>query len=137
MAGIYDFSKNLGCLATAAGGGWIRPNRGEKSHRPAPSQPRGRLPLRRTSQHAEARDEKMMSRNNTIIYTRNGCHLCQEAEKILKKHGLSPQPVNIDLDSTLQQRYSQCVPVVLIDGKERFRGRVDERLLRRILRSKC
>jgi hypothetical protein len=27
----------------------------------------------------------------------------------------------------------RCVPVVVIDGKERFRGRVDERLLRRLL----
>ena len=35
---------------------------------------------------------------------------------------------------TLRKRYDQCVPVVVIDRKERFRGRVDELLLRRLLR---
>ena len=30
-------------------------------------------------------------------------------------------------------RYDQCVPVVEIDGQERFRGRVNEVLLRRLL----
>jgi hypothetical protein len=33
----------------------------------------------------------------------------------------------------LLQRYTNCVPVIVIDGKERFRGRIDERLLRRLL----
>jgi len=38
-----------------------------------------------------------------------------------------------DADPVLREKYDQCVPVVVIDGKERFRGRVDERLLRRLL----
>ncbi|HEY1784372.1 MAG TPA: glutaredoxin family protein [Pirellulales bacterium] len=69
----------------------------------------------------------------TIIYTRNGCHLCEIAEDLLRRHGLSPRLVDVDADPALRKQYDDCVPVVVIDGKVRFRGRVDERLLRRLL----
>lgn len=67
------------------------------------------------------------------LYTRRGCHLCDDAKELLEKHGLSPVEVDIDADSELRQRYNECVPVVVIDGRERFRGRVNEVLLRRLL----
>jgi glutaredoxin len=70
---------------------------------------------------------------HTILYTRQGCHLCEEAEAILVRHGLQPELVNIDADEQLRKRYNECVPVVTIAGKERFRGRINEVLLRRIL----
>jgi hypothetical protein len=41
--------------------------------------------------------------------------------------------VDIDGDPQLQTRYNECVPVVVIDGRERFRGRVSEVLLQRLL----
>jgi glutaredoxin len=68
------------------------------------------------------------------LYTRQGCHLCDNAREILVRHGLTPESVDIDADPELLARYNTCVPVVEIDGKERFRGRVDEILLRRLLR---
>ena len=68
-----------------------------------------------------------------ILYTRRGCHLCDDAKGLLEKHGLSPEEVDIDADPDLLRRYTDCVPVVVIDGRERFRGRVDEVLLRRLL----
>jgi glutaredoxin len=71
--------------------------------------------------------------HRTTLYTRSGCHLCDEALAVLLRYGLTPRMVDIDADSTLQQRYNECVPVVEIDGKERFRGRVNEMLLARIL----
>lgn len=70
---------------------------------------------------------------SVLLYTRPGCHLCEEAEALLRKHGLEPQLVDIDADPQLRERYTTCVPVVVIDGKERFRGRVNEILLRRLL----
>jgi hypothetical protein len=42
--------------------------------------------------------------------------------------------VDIDADPKLLAGFDTCVPVVEIDGKVRFRGRVDPILLRRILR---
>ena len=74
-----------------------------------------------------------MSDRETILYTRQGCHLCDDAHALLVRHGLTPQLVDIDDDPALVQRYTDCVPVVVIDGQERFRGRVNEVLLRRLL----
>jgi glutaredoxin len=72
---------------------------------------------------------------DVVLYTRRGCHLCAEAAELLAAHGLSPQSVDIDADPALAARYNTCVPVVVIAGRERFRGRVDPLLLRRLLRS--
>ena len=67
------------------------------------------------------------------LYTRQGCHLCEEALGTLQRHGFLVEMVDIDADPALQDRYGRCVPVVWVDGKERFRGRIDPRLLRRLL----
>ena len=69
----------------------------------------------------------------TTLYTRRGCHLCDNACEVLRRHGLEPREVDIDADDRLRAQYDTCVPVVWIAGKERFRGRVDEVLLRRLL----
>ena len=69
----------------------------------------------------------------TTLYTRPGCHLCDKAREVLRRHGLDPREVDIDADGQLRAQYDTCVPVVWIGGKERFRGRVDEVLLRRLL----
>lgn len=73
---------------------------------------------------------------HVTIYTRRGCHLCEEAEALLLRHGLRPTMVDIDADPALRERYNECVPVVEIGDKERFRGRVNEVLLKRILAGK-
>jgi glutaredoxin len=72
---------------------------------------------------------------NIVLYTRQGCHLCDEARAVLERHGLRPRLVDIDADPVLLERYNECVPVVEIDGRERFRGRVNEVLLRRLINS--
>jgi len=69
-----------------------------------------------------------------VLYSRQGCHLCDDAAAALKRQGLEFELVDVDADPELHERYDACVPVVVIDGKERFRGRVDELLLRRLLR---
>ena len=73
--------------------------------------------------------------DKVVLYTRQNCHLCEEAQKVLGEFGIAPALVDIDKDAHLQQRFNTCVPVVEIDGRIRFRGLVDRRLLRRILRS--
>ena len=71
--------------------------------------------------------------HQATLYTRQGCHLCDEALAMLRRHGLTPRLIDIDADPALRERYNVCVPVVEIDGKERFRGRVNEVLLARLL----
>jgi glutaredoxin len=71
-----------------------------------------------------------------VLYTHPGCHLCDLARETLEKHRESlPRPIEIDIDTdpALRARFSTCVPVVEIDGKIRFRGRVNEVLLRRLI----
>ncbi len=72
---------------------------------------------------------------NVILYTRIGCHLCDEALATLNDHGLKPTILDIDADDSLRGQFSTCVPVVEIDGRVRFRGKVDPVLLRRLLKS--
>ena len=70
------------------------------------------------------------------LYTRANCSLCEEAAEVLTdySHWLpSAEEVDIDSDPQLVQQFNTCVPVVACDGKIRFRGRVDETLLRRLI----
>lgn len=74
-----------------------------------------------------------MNDYQVVVYTREGCHLCEEAIQLLVRHGLSPRVVDIDADPERFDQYTDCVPVVTFDGKVRFRGRVNPRLLQRLL----
>ena len=71
---------------------------------------------------------------DVILYTRKNCCLCDEAQAVLEQYGLSPRLIDIDLHPDKLSAYHECVPVVEIDGKVYFRGRVNEVLLRRLLR---
>ncbi len=68
-----------------------------------------------------------------VLYTRRGCHLCDDALAVLEAHGLTPTCVDVDGEAALRARFGECVPVVEIDGQIRFRGRVEPVLLRRLL----
>ena len=74
-----------------------------------------------------------------LLYTRSGCHLCEDAKLVLEKYraqfGLTIVEVDIDQDAAIEAAYDCWVPVVEIDGKVRFRGQVNEALLLRLLRS--
>jgi glutaredoxin len=71
--------------------------------------------------------------HEVVLYAREGCHLCDDAERTLIEHGLRPTKVAIDDDPALRERFDSCVPVVEIDGRIRFRGQVNRMLLRRLL----
>ena len=68
-----------------------------------------------------------------ILYTRSNCCLCDEAEQLLNKHFVRHSKVDIDSEPDLQNKFDTCVPVVEIDGKVRFRGKMNEILLKRLL----
>src|SRR5262245_3429808 len=61
-----------------------------------------------------------------LLYTRTGCHLCEVAKDQLKtalegRH-YSFQEVDIGTDAELLNRFGKDIPVVVINGKVRFRG---------------
>ncbi len=69
------------------------------------------------------------------LYTRKGCHLCDDAKQVLRDAGLAIEEVDIDQDPELQSRYNEEVPVVFLNGKKAFKYRVDPAELRRRLRN--
>lgn len=75
---------------------------------------------------------------DVLVYTRRGCHLCDQVLHSLRVLGrefpLQTETRDIDTDPDLAQRFDQCVPVVFINGKKRCWGRIEPSLLRRMFR---
>jgi glutaredoxin len=69
-----------------------------------------------------------------VVYTAPGCHLCGPAvETVRTVCGSDFAVVDITTDTELEQRYRVRIPVVEVDGVERFRYHVDEDELRQIV----
>jgi glutaredoxin len=72
-----------------------------------------------------------------VLYSRNGCHLCDDAFEMLRQRqerfGFRLDVVDIDSNPELRNRYDQSVPVIEVNGKVRFHGRVNVTLLDRLL----
>ncbi len=71
--------------------------------------------------------------SHVVVYTREGCHCCDNAAQLLQKFVSEITFVDIDQDPELRQKFDTSVPVVEINGKIRFRGKVEPLLLKRIL----
>ncbi len=80
-----------------------------------------------------------MSKARVIVYSRPGCHLCDEAKAVIQNSHCSDrftlEEVNIESDDELLKKYKYDIPVVTIDGEEAFKHRVDLREFRiRVMR---
>ena len=53
-----------------------------------------------------------------VLYTRPGCHLCEEVESWLLEVGVSRQPADITADVALFERYRYQIPVIDVDGRQ-------------------
>lgn len=66
-----------------------------------------------------------------VLYTRAGCHLCEEAKDLLRElrrqTPFSLREVDIDQDQELRRLYNEQVPVIFIGGKKAFKYRVESR----------
>jgi glutaredoxin len=66
-----------------------------------------------------------------------GCHLCDDARKVIEKvaaeTGAVVEERDITRDQELHDRYWEQIPVVLVDGEQHTFWRVDERRLRTAL----
>jgi glutaredoxin len=78
-----------------------------------------------------------------IIYTRPGCHLCDEMKATLHRVArASPEPVaieeiDISADPELERQYGQEIPVLFVQGKKAAKYRITETELTRILVSRA
>ncbi|WP_240643825.1 glutaredoxin family protein [Antribacter gilvus] len=72
-----------------------------------------------------------------VLYTRDGCHLCDDARAVVvqvcAQTGARWREIDIDDDPALVEKYGEYVPVVEVDGVQQGFWRVDAtRLARRL-----
>jgi len=83
------------------------------------------------------------SRDPTIprrvtVYSRPGCHLCDDALVLL--HGLQREwmlqihEIDISGDPALKRRYGLRIPVIVVDGRIELQAPITERAIRKALR---
>ena len=74
---------------------------------------------------------------HVTLYTRSGCHLCEEAKAaiapVLLQFGAALREVNVDEDPVLKERYGWDVPVIFIGSHKAAKHRVDVAQFRRQL----
>ena len=75
---------------------------------------------------------------SVVLVTRAGCTMCAAAEPVVVRAaadaGVPLEVRDVDADAADRARWSDKVPVVLLDGVEHAYWSVDERVLRKALR---
>ena len=70
----------------------------------------------------------MESRVKAVLYTRPGCHLCEEMKEVMSSSGCAElyelEEVDIESEAELFARYQFEIPVLFINGVEAFRHSV-------------
>ena len=70
----------------------------------------------------------MESKAKVTLYTRPGCHLCEEMKQVISSSGCAGlyelEELDIEGDPELFARYQFEIPVLFINGVETFRHRV-------------
>lgn len=76
---------------------------------------------------------------HVVLYSRPGCHLCEVAREVIDRvrqaEPFTFDEVSIEGDDALELAYGIRIPVVEIDGDERFEIEVDPVELRALVRS--
>jgi glutaredoxin len=70
-----------------------------------------------------------MNKPHVIIYSRPGCHLCDEAKATILSAGCGDkfvlEQIDIESDEELLRKYKYDIPVIAINGVDTFMHRVD------------
>jgi glutaredoxin len=71
------------------------------------------------------------------LYGRPGCHLCDDARAVLERvratHPFRLEEIDIEADDALFKRFLERIPVIAVDGEERFELFVEDEALKRTL----
>lgn len=72
-----------------------------------------------------------------VLYTKPGCHLCDEArtviERVCEELGEDYDEVDISASAELMERFGEEIPVTFVDGAQHDFWRVDPARLRAAL----
>lgn len=73
-----------------------------------------------------------------MLYERRGCHLCEDAERLLlhlaTRYSLRLTKVDITTDRELLRRYDIRIPVIVVAGREELEAPIDRRTLEQALK---
>jgi glutaredoxin len=79
--------------------------------------------------------------NKITIYSRPGCHLCDEMKAVVarvsRKTPLWVEEIDISGDAELEARYGTEIPVLMVDGRKAAKYRVTEDQLVAILNGRA
>ena len=121
LAELGNASATRGAVSKLVERGWLREAEAPGTYRRTED---GRLQL------AGPRD--------VTIYSRPGCHLCEEAKAqispMLKEFGARLTEINIDEDPELRARYDYDIPVIFVGARKAAKHRVDPTQFRRQIR---
>ena len=91
------------------------------------------------NQHLEDARLAAAGPREVTLYTRPGCHLCEEAKTavapLLREFGAELREVNIENDAVLEERYGWDIPVIFVGARKAAKHRVDVEQLRRQLQA--
>ena len=80
----------------------------------------------------------MTHKKHVTLYTRPGCHLCEDAKREILRAGCEGEytfeEINIETSPELEARYGLEIPVVRIDGVTAFKYRLTASEFREQLR---
>jgi glutaredoxin len=89
------------------------------------------------NQHPEDARLAAAGPREVTLYTRPGCHLCEEARTVvaplLREFGAVLCEVNIENDAVLEERYGWDIPVIFLGARKVAKHRVDVEQFRRQL----
>jgi glutaredoxin len=78
-----------------------------------------------------------MAGGTLLLYSRPGCHLCDEmkavVEPVARELGWTIEDVDIAADAALEAEFGTEIPVLFVNGRKAFKYRVSARELRQRL----
>ena len=84
---------------------------------------------------------KLHSGPDVTLYSRAGCHLCEEAKTaiapLLREFRATLREIDIEGDATLIERFGCDIPVIYIGRKKAAKHRVNLQPFRRQLEDAC
>ena len=96
-----------------------------------------RIPAFRFWRGLRKKDKSWFRPVKIVLYKRKECPLCDSALELVRKfqdvYHLDIEVRDVDADPALVRQMGERVPVVYVEGRERFFGQINEVLLQRTL----
>jgi glutaredoxin len=94
----------------------------------------------RSKQHITMQTHRSFPMHSVILYTKAGCHLCDDARELLEdlaaEFPFDLREIDIRSDMRIFEEYRYRIPVLIIDGLTTVEGRISPESLRNAFQGK-